>query len=272
MSDTTVTEGNPGRHVDVNGLKMYYEEFGSGKPLILIHGGTVTSSAWQLQIPFFAQQFRVITPHSRGHGRTDNPTGEFSYRLMAEDMADLIRALDLDGPMIFGYSDGGQIALEIGMLYPGLTSALVFGAASHTFSESYFNAMRELGFEGPGVVNIERTQKAAPELVDLWKTEHVRDDDPDYWLLLLEQISKMFWTQIDYAAEDFESITDPVLILLGDRDEMVPVDQALHMYQLIPTAELAILPNMAHMSNDIRTDELAMETVLDFLLRHGQKQ
>jgi len=118
-----------GRYILVNGLKMYFEECGSGKPLILLHGGTVTSSMWKIHIPFFAQHFRVFAPDSRGHGRTNNPTGEFSYRLMADDVAAFVQAMGLTKPFICGYSDGGQIALEIGMCYPNLAAALVVGAA-----------------------------------------------------------------------------------------------------------------------------------------------
>ena len=114
----THTDGFPaqdGHYVEANGLKIYYEEYGSGEPLVLIHGGTVNSSMWETQVPVFAQHFRVITPDSRGHGRTDNPRGELSYRLMAEDAAAFIKALGLTKPLICGYSDGGQITLEIGM-------------------------------------------------------------------------------------------------------------------------------------------------------------
>ncbi len=84
---------------------------------------------WQTHTPFFARHFRVIAPDSRGHGRANNPTGEFSYRLMADDVVALVQALGLTKPLICGYSDGGQTALEIGMRYPNLAAALVVGAA-----------------------------------------------------------------------------------------------------------------------------------------------
>jgi pimeloyl-ACP methyl ester carboxylesterase len=256
-----------GQYVQANGLNMYFEEHGSGKPLILLHGGTLTSFAWQPHIPLFAKHFRVIAPDSRGHGRTNNPTGTFSYRLMADDVAALIEALSLTKPLVFGYSDGGQIALEMGMCYPNLTAALVVGAAWYKFSEAYVNALRAFGFEGPGVVNIEQMQRANPHWVEVLKTAHMRADDPNYWQTLLKQVSKMWWTPLDYTAGDFERITKPALILMGDKDEGIPVEQAVEMYHLIPNAELAILPNATHAS---AVTELSMTIVLDFLLRHGQ--
>src|SRR4026209_1320768 len=107
-----------GSYVKANGLNMYYEEYGSGEPLVLLHGGMRTGKNFEHLIPAFSKHFRVIAPDSRGHGRTDNPSGEFSYRLMADDMAAFIDALKLNQPSICGWSDGGQIALELGMHYP----------------------------------------------------------------------------------------------------------------------------------------------------------
>lgn len=67
-----------GRYVDANGLRIYYEECGAGEPLILIHGGTGVCQMWQPHVRFFAERYRVVTPDSRGHGHTANPTGQFS--------------------------------------------------------------------------------------------------------------------------------------------------------------------------------------------------
>jgi pimeloyl-ACP methyl ester carboxylesterase len=266
MTSPDATPAELGQYVRVNGLNMYYEAYGSGKPLILLHGGTVTLSMWEPYIPFLTKHFRVIAPDSRGHGRTDNPTGIFSYRLMADDVAAFIQELNLARPLIFGYSDGGQIALEIGMCYPGLTAALVIGAAWYTFSETYVNALTSFGFEGPGAVNIEQMQRVNPGWVEVLKMVHTHADDSDYWQTLLKQISTMWWMPLDYTAKDFQKITEPALILMGDRDGMIPVEQAVEMYQLIANAELAILPNATHGS---AISELSMNIVLDFLLRHG---
>jgi pimeloyl-ACP methyl ester carboxylesterase len=133
-----------GRYVRANGLDIYYEEHGRGEePLILVHGGLITGMTnWGPSIPDFEEHFRVIVPDSRGHGRTENPTGEFSYRLMAEDVAAFARALDLDAPLICGYSDGGNVAVEVGMRFPELPKALAVGAAWHEFSETYVQGVR----------------------------------------------------------------------------------------------------------------------------------
>jgi pimeloyl-ACP methyl ester carboxylesterase len=266
MSQADVISIQQGQYVQANDLTIYYEEHGSGEPLILLHGGTVTSSMWQQQIPSFARHFRVIAPDSRGHGRTNNPTGKFSYRLMAADVAAFIQVLGLTRPLVCGYSDGGQIALEIGMRYPGLTAALVVGAAFYIFSETYTNGLKAMGFEGPGVVDIKHMQEVFPKVVEAWKIDHFRADDPDYWQTLLKQISTMWWAPLDYTAQDFQKITEPALILGGDRDGTFELEQAVEMYRLIPNAELAILPNTTHMS--AIDSQLFTDVALDFLLRH----
>jgi len=262
-SDAVPTQ--QGQFVGANGLKMYYQEYGSGRPLILLHGGTVTSNMWQPFLPPFVPHFRVISPDSRGHGKTNNPNDvQLSYHLMADDISDFIQALNLTKPLVFGYSDGGQIALEIGVRYPGLAGAIVLGATTDKLSETSTAFFKALGFEKTGVVNIEQIKRDNPELITLLQTEHVRADDPDYWKTLLKQYSVLWWAPLDYTADDFHKITEPTLILQNDRDEFVELEQAVEMYRFIPNAELAILPNSKHSSPN---SKLFTETVLDFLLR-----
>lgn len=264
QEDTNVSQH--GRFVQANGLNIYYEEYGNGQPLILLHGGTETSQVWGPYLSSLVPYFRVIAPDSRAHGRSNNPKGELSYQLMADDIVALIQALNLTQPLVFGYSDGGQIALEIGMRYPHLTAAFVVGAAWYQFSETYSNFLKTSGFEGPGVVNFEKLQRVAPEWVSFLKTEHTRADDPDYWETLLMQISMMWWTPLNYTAEDFHKITEPTLVLVGDRDGLIELKQAVDMYHLIPNAELMVLPNTTHLS---ALNDLSMNIVLDFLMRHA---
>ena len=99
--------------MQANGINIYVEQSGSGEPLLLLHAGTLNLNSWENHIPIFAQHYTVIAPDSRGHGRTKNPLDTMSYRMLADDMAAFIRALGLDRPLICGYSDGGQIGLEM---------------------------------------------------------------------------------------------------------------------------------------------------------------
>lgn len=263
---TQATDPAAGRYVDANGLHIYYEEYGAGEPLILIHGGTGVGQMWQPHVRFLAERYRVLTPDSRGHGHTANPTGQFSYRMMADDMAAFAEALDLRKPLVCGYSDGGQIALELGMRYPDLARALVIGAAWFKWSEYYARGLQATGCSGPGAWDGARLRQVAPWFADLVQSWHAPLGD-DYWQTLLNQIATLFWTPLHYTPSDFARITAPALILSGDRDESIPLEQQLELYHLIPGAELAILPGADHVGGFYRVD-LFVRIVSNFFERH----
>jgi pimeloyl-ACP methyl ester carboxylesterase len=224
-------------------------------------------SIFEPQIAVFSKRFRVIAPDSRGHGKTDNPSGELSYRLMADDMAAFMDALGFEQASVCGWSDGGQIALELGMHYPGRVSCMVVGAAWYRFSQNYQDLLGIMGFESPGSVNIERIKQSMPQWVGLWRSWHSSTQGPDYWEILATQISTMWWTPLNYTADDFQKIKCPTLILVGDKDQMVPVEEAVEMYRLIPEAELAVAPDSDHSFPRSRA-ELFSTIVFDFLVRH----
>ncbi|HEX8227709.1 MAG TPA: alpha/beta hydrolase [Chloroflexia bacterium] len=267
MSQENQIDTQQGDYIQVEDLNIYYEEYGRGEPLILLHGGTATLQSWQEQIPVFAEHFRVIAVDSRGHGRTNNPTGELSYGRMSDDVAAFIHALGLDKPLIFGYSDGGQVALELGIRYPQIAGALVLGGTSYRFPPQYFHALEGFGVHRPGDFDLERLQAEQPEWVEYLKAQHVRADDPDYWRTLMAQTSALWWNVQDYGVEDLQRITAPTLILAGDRDEGVDVEQAVEMYRGIPNAELAVLPNASHG----QLGEVANSIVMNFLKRHQRQ-
>jgi pimeloyl-ACP methyl ester carboxylesterase len=255
-----------GKFAQANDLEIFYREIGEGVPLILLHGGTRTHETWNPFIPHFSERFRVITPDSRGHGRTKNPGPGLSYRQMGDDLAAFIQVLDLDRPIIFGFSDGGQIALELGMRYPALARSLVIGGAWYRFAEEYQEGLKKVGYEGPGKVNYGSIDKyAQPGWRDRMWESHPHPD-PDYYETLLEDISRMWWTPLNYQGEDFERIKRPTLIFIGENDEAVPVQESREMAQMIPSAELAVIQNVGHFDILVEGGEF-LDIVDDFFHR-----
>jgi pimeloyl-ACP methyl ester carboxylesterase len=189
---------------------------------------------------------------------------------MADDIAAFIDALGLDKPLICGWSDGGQIALELGMHYPEVIRCMVVGAAWFQFRESYQDLLKGMGFEAPGVANIETMKQSMPEFVEYLRVWHAPIHGPDHWETLATQISAMWLTPLGYTEEDFQKIKVPTLILVGDRDAMIPVEEAVDMYRLIPGAELGVIPGAEHSLPYERSEMFSM-IVLDFLLRHKDK-
>jgi pimeloyl-ACP methyl ester carboxylesterase len=267
MTNPQPAETQHGRYMHANGLNIYYEEHGQGQPLLLIHGGILTADSWQPYLAAFAEHFRVITPDSRGHGRTNNPTGHMSFRLLADDMVALIQALDLKNPLIYGYSDGGQVALEIGMQYPDLPCALVIGGAHLEISQGSRDWVHSiLGDAESPDVDIEKFERENPGFAADLRQNH----GPDAWKILLKQIKPMWNSQLDYSPDDFARVVAPTLVLLGDRDDFVPIEDAVSMYRLLPDAEFAAVPNADHGSLIFSSEKIAtvQPLILDFLLRH----
>jgi pimeloyl-ACP methyl ester carboxylesterase len=256
-----------GMYIEANGLRVYYEVHGEGEPLLLVHGGTATGRSWASHLPAFTERFRVFAPDSRGHGRTDNPTGELTYRVMADDVAALVDALGLRTPLVLGYSDGGQIALELGMRYPGLARALVLGGTQFRFSEAYLEDTRALlGVADGEDVDTERLEREQPDFVAYLREAHRPVYGPEYWKTYVKTIAALWLTPLHYAPEDLATITDPVLLLVGDRDG-VSTEESVELFRLLPDAELAVAPASDHGFIEAKAglfDALA----LDFLVRH----
>jgi pimeloyl-ACP methyl ester carboxylesterase len=233
---------------------MYYEEYGSGQPLVLLHRGLATGRIWQPHISLFAERYRVIAPDSRGHGYTANPAGTISYRMMADDIAALIKTLGLSKPLVCGYSDGGNTALELGLRHPELTCALVIGGAAHKLAQAPTRWLKELGVDGPGTVDFERIRRTWPAYAEKWQARH-SPQGADHWKSLLLELSVMWCTPLNYTPDDFAGIKVPALILTGDRDETVPLEETVEMYRLIPGSELAVLPGLDHLAAVDRADQ-----------------
>jgi pimeloyl-ACP methyl ester carboxylesterase len=268
MTTSEHTETEQSHYIQANGLDIYYEEHGQGKPLLLIHGGALTGQSWKPYLAAFAEHYRVITPDSRGHGRTANPTGMMNFRLLADDAAALVQTLDLQKPLIYGYSDGGQVALEIGMRYPHLPQALVVGGAHLEVTEGSHKWVRSiLGDEESPDVDFEQFERDDPGFAAMLKRLH----GPDGWKALLKQIKPMWNAHLNYTPDDFAAVVAPTLVLLGDRDGFVPVEDGAAMCRLLPNAEFAVVPGSDHTDLIFSPAKIALSQplILDFLLRHS---
>jgi pimeloyl-ACP methyl ester carboxylesterase len=246
---------------------MYVEEHGHGESLLLLHGGVVHSAMWERFLPDLVAHFRVIAPDSRGHGHTAHPGGPITYQMLADDTAGLIRALNLGPTLVCGYSDGGQIGLDLGLRHPEVVKAVVIGGATYRWSPAYYETARHLlGVSAPGVVDpvpllslIER-HRSPPGI-------GIPDRDEAYWRAYQIWMSAAWTTPLPYSDDDLRGVGVPALILAGDRDDWcAPLDDILRMYRLIPRAELAVVPGADHGFLFSRPAAFT-SVVLDFLLR-----
>lgn len=253
--------------VKANGLRIYYRETGEGPPLILVHGGLATGEVmWSpAVVADLARGHRVLSPDSRGHGRTDNPAGRMRYDQMADDVAAFSAALGLERPVVVGYSDGAQVALEIGLRHPQLAAALVVGGVVTRPVEGYLQALREMGFPESGAVDLPQVERAMGGFYETLRTshEHARGDE-DFQRYLTE-ISALWYSVPDYADAELAGIGTPSLVIVGDRDG-VSVDESMRLYRLLPRGELAVVPNADHGAGG---KPVFWALVADFLARHA---
>jgi len=246
---------------------MYYESYGEGTPLILIHGGLETGQMWGPVVQALSMHYQVITPDSRGHGRTSSSEEPAPYSLMAEDFVRLIELLGLDRPFVVGYSDGGQIARYMAIHYPGLARGYMLGAIFHTITAEWQGMMQMmLGVEGPGKVATDRLTQQNPMMVQDLIAKHCHNREADYWKTLLIQSSQRWWSPVVLSQSDYAKITEPTLFWCGDRDVFCPPEQALEMYRMVKEAEVAVIPNADHFSMMAQID-LANAILLNFMDR-----
>jgi pimeloyl-ACP methyl ester carboxylesterase len=241
-----------GRVVPVRDIRVYLEEQGSGPPLLLLHGGAGNGMQFAKQREAFARRHRLLIPDCRGQGRTTLGTGPFDYHAMAEDMLALLDSLHVAKVDVMGWSDGGDIGLDLAIHHPGRIVHLVtFGA----------NASPE------GLRPADRAW-AATATADSFGDGMRRDwsalnPEPDRYREAMEKILAMWRTEPRFTARELAAIRARVLVCAGEHDLILPEHTAL-LTREIPGARSWIVPGASHGAMLERPD-LVNPRVLAFL-------
>jgi len=193
-------------YVDANGVHTYYEEHGSGDPLLLLHGGLADASGFALQTPAFAERYRVVVPDRRGHGRTPDVDGPITYDVMADDTIALMDDLGTGPAHLVGWSDGGDIGLLVAIKRPDLLRKLVVMGAN--FSAAGLTPEAAAAFEPESPTTI------VPVMRDMWKEAAV---DPERFDVVFEKMHHC-WFDFAIPPADLERIAAPTLVMAGDDD------------------------------------------------------
>jgi len=238
-------------YADVNGISLYYEEHGSGRPLILLHGGYGTGEMFAAILPLLASGRRVITVDLQGHGRTADVDRPLRFQTMGDDIAALIRHLGLAQADVMGYSLGAGTALRTAIQHPALVRRLVI--VSHPVRRDGWFPESLAGFDqmGPAFAEV---MKQSP-LYEVYARVAPRVED---WPVLVDKMGAMLRQDYDWSA-DVATITAPVMLVYGDADSVRPAHIA-EFYALLggglrdanwdgsarPVARLAIQPSHTH--------------------------
>ena len=218
-------------YAPVNGIKLWYAEFGRGSPVILLHGGLANSDYWGNQVRALATRYRVIVMDSRGHGRSTRDARPFGYDLMASDVLGLMDFLDIRKAAVVGWSDGAILGLDIAIHHPDRLSGLFAFAANSDPS---------------GVKDVTQSPVFTAYIARAEKEYERLSPTPAEYQSFLAQITKMWETQPNWTAEDLRGITVPVWIVDADHDEAIKRENTLFMADNIPGSGLLIEPRVSH--------------------------
>lgn len=248
------------QYVQVNDIKMYYETVGKGPPLVMIHGGTVSSECWSGQLEPFARHFQLILPDSRGHGRSTDSDLPFSYAAMASDVLELLKHLQIQRTDLCGWSDGGIIGLHLGIHHPGVIKKQILVGANFDVNGLIPAFRRWLSKP----TESEESGCWSPEIVESYK--RLSPQGPESWGRFFRKVLTLWQTSPHYSEQEISSITTPTLVVAGDQEQFVDINHTVRLFQLLKRGELCIIPNADHRVFGRRPD-LFNEAALEFLLR-----
>lgn len=217
-----------GKYYPVRGINIYTEEYGKGLPLLMIHGNGGSGKSFEKIIPFFSQKYRVIIADSRAQGKSDDRGDSLSFEMMADDVAALLEAMNIDSALILGTSDGGIIALVLAMRHPGKVIKLAETGA-------------DLVPDSTGIAIVHSSWVKSKKYFEENKDKIFRDAaEKNRW-----KVRMLDWRQPDIPFSSLQSIRCPTLIITGDHD-MFKIEHTLQIYHHIPKSYLWVIPNSGH--------------------------
>jgi pimeloyl-ACP methyl ester carboxylesterase len=269
----------------INGIDLYYEEHGSGDPLLLIMGLGADSVAWMFQVPDLAAHYRTIVFDNRGVGRSSKPAGPYSIAQMADDAAGLLDRLGVERAHVLGVSMGGMIAQELVLRHPQRVRSLVLGC---TYARPDTGVERQLesslaafggsrGDDGEINVDLGRLDPLmlfqhllpmvfTPQFMmsELPKLMEVFSGTLQYGFSMDAILAQIVATQTHDTLDRLGRIASPTLVITGDSDMLVPPSCSDTIADRIPGATLVKIPGGSHAFN-FETPELFNREVLSFL-------
>jgi pimeloyl-ACP methyl ester carboxylesterase len=232
QSNSSIPYGNnkdAGHYAELNGVKLYFEVYGEGEPLILLHGNGGNIEGMKYQIEYFSRKYKVVVLDCRGRGKSELGAESLTYMQMTQDVDSVMDYLQLGPAYIVGRSDGGVIGLMLGIYFPEKVKKIAaFGANLWPGSTAIYSRESE---------SITRTRIQAEEMLE-------KKDTTQDWNLIKQRFRLMeFQPQI--SADDLKKIEAPVLVMSCDRDVILE-EHTLFIYRNIHKSNLCIFPGETH--------------------------
>jgi pimeloyl-ACP methyl ester carboxylesterase len=217
-------------YVQLRTVRTWYDEHGTGEPLLLLHPGGADARAWAPNVPALAEHFRVFTPERRGHGRTPDVEGPISYAAMTSDTIAFVESVIGGATHVAGCSAGATLALLLALRRPDLVRRLVL--ISGVFHRDGWV---------PGAIDPD----APPHEALVNGYAQLSPDGPEHFPVVHAKLARMNTQEPTLASGDLEGVSSRTLVMLADDDE-VTLEHATAMYRGLPDAELAIVPGTSH--------------------------
>jgi pimeloyl-ACP methyl ester carboxylesterase len=218
-----------GNHITIDGAKLYYEVYGQGEPLVLIHGNGGDIAFMKPQIEYFAKKYKVIVMDCRGRGKSELGKDSLTYMQMTKDIVGILDYLHLDSAYVIGRSDGAILTLLLAIYYPQKVKKAVAFAANLTPDTT---ALYPLAYQG-----ILGDRKHADSMI-------AKNDNTKNWKVI-QQRTRLMEFQPNITAADLNKIKCPVLVISTDRD-LVQEEHTLFIYRNILKGNLCILTGENH--------------------------
>jgi pimeloyl-ACP methyl ester carboxylesterase len=241
--------------VSVEGASLSVEERGEGRPLLLLHGMTGTGQDWRrlLDLDGLARRFHLIIPDARGHGRSTNPGGRFSFTQCAGDALAILDALRIQHAKAIGLSLGAKTLLHAATLAPSRVTAMVLVSATPRFPEATRALFRDAA-----------TVERSPAEWTRMRAQHGHGDEQirRLWELPARLAES---TDMSFTPEQLSRITARTLLVTGDRDPFYPVELTVEMYRAIPGSALWVVPEGLHLPVFLAERERFVQVAMGFL-------
>jgi len=219
----------------INDSELFYRLCGDGPALLLLHGFFMSGAQWEPLIPELAEEFRLVIPDLRGHGRSTNPSYKFTHRQAALDMYALLDKLGIGRFRAIGFSTGAMTLLHMATQQPGRIEAMALFGGTHYFPEQARAGIRAMTYE-----------TAAPEFMEMLGGLHVGGEKQIRALFSQFRQFAETYDDMNFTPAYLSTITARTLIVHGDRDEFLPVSIPVEIYGSLPHATLWIVPNAGH--------------------------
>jgi pimeloyl-ACP methyl ester carboxylesterase len=224
-----------GHTVQINNMEMYYEEYGAGKPLLLLHGFGGCTQNWHPFTTALSEHHRLIVVDMRGHGYSTNPENKFTHREAAGDVFLLLEKLGIGRFSAMGMSSGGMALLHMATSQPGRIDAMVLISATPFFPDQARAIMRKASFE-----------TMPRQVQEMYRVCAKRGDGQIRQLIAQFNALHDNYDDMNFTAQSLSAITARTLIVHGDRDNFFPVEIPMTLCRSIPDATLWIIPGGDH--------------------------